>query len=238
MLSINIELINLKGSPELPLLLNINLQLKAGYVYTIIGKNGDGKTTLLKSITNLLDKNKFEIKGSVSYNDINLLQMSSNELMTIRQNKIKYVFQDSLKSFDQLKKLKYYFNMFGNKDEVCKLLEHFKLPSYNELESHYPYELSYGMAQRLGFIFALVSKPEIFLMDEPTSSLDTEIIDLFREKIIEYAKGQNATVLMVTHDIFFAKDISDYLALIENKTIDKFLPKEEFFKINFKDYNS
>ena len=86
------------------------------------------------------------------------------------------------------------------------------------------------MAQRLGFIFALASKPEIILMDEPTSALDADVINLFVNKIKEYTKQNNSTILLVTHDILFANEISDYLALLEDKTINQFFTTKEFFE--------
>ena len=140
MLNINIELLNLKGSASVPLLIDVHLKLESGFIYTIIGKNGEGKTTFLKAITNLLDKNKFEIKGNVLYNEIDLLKLEEQNLSAFRKQKIKYVFQDSLKSFDQLKKLKYYFDLFGNNESVNELIAYFKLPPREELEPLYPYE--------------------------------------------------------------------------------------------------
>lgn len=235
MLNINIEQLNIKDSPQVTLLTNVNLQLEKGFVYSIIGKNGEGKSTFLKAITNLLDKNKFEICGKVLYDETDLLSLAENELVKYRKEKIKYVFQDSLRSFDQLKKLKYYFDLFGNQAEIDKLLKYFLLPASSEISSYYPYELSYGMAQRLGFIFALASKPEFILMDEPTSSLDQEIIDLFKNKIKDYVKQNNGMVLLATHDVDFGNEVSDYIAVLNEKTIQNFYPPEEFFKIYFFD---
>jgi len=230
MLNINIELLNLKDSSSTALLHNVNLKLKKGSIYTIIGKNGEGKTTFLKAITNLLDKNKFDVRGKVIYDETDLLQLDERSLSKYRKQKIKYVFQDSLKSFDQLKKLKYYFDLFGNVEETDKLISYFKLPCRAELVCQYPYELSYGMAQRLGFIFALALRPEIILMDEPTSAIDSEVIDLFTNKIKEYSKLHNSIILLVTHDIYFAKDISDFIAILENRTINRFFTRNDFFE--------
>lgn len=230
MLNINIELLNLKDSSSTVLLQNVNLKLERGSIYTIIGKNGEGKTTFLKAITNLLDKNKFDVRGKVIYDETDLLKIDERSLSEYRKQKIKYVFQDSLKSFDQLKKLNYYFDLFGNVEETDKLISFFRLPCRAELERQYPYELSYGMAQRLGFIFAIASGPEIILMDEPTSALDSEVIGLFTNKIKEYSKLHNSTILLVTHDIYFAKEISDFIALLENKTINEFLSQKNFFE--------
>jgi len=229
MLNICIDSLEFKSSPDSPLLTNIKFELNSGYIYTIIGKNGQGKTTFLKSLTNLLDKNKFRIHGKVLFNGNDLLSRGANKIPDLRNKKIKYVFQDTLKSFDQLKKLKYYFGLFGNND-VKSMLQYFKLPELSQLESLYPYEISYGMAQRLGIIFALASKPEFILMDEPTSALDEEIVKLFVKKIKDYTKSNNAAILIVTHDILFAREISDYISLLENKTLTDFFEPEGFFK--------
>lgn len=230
MFDIDIKKIAFTGKSEKILLTNVSLSTDKGSVYTIIGKNGEGKTTFLKSLTNLLDKNKFSVDGKVLYNDTDILSLQEKEVAVYRKNIIKYVFQDCLKGFDQLKQLDYYFKLFGNKKDTDELLDYFMLPPYEYLKSLYPYELSYGMAQRLGFIFALISMPEIILLDEPTSAIDPELKNLFLTKIKNFTKQNNKLVLLVTHDLYFAKEISDYIALLADKTITPFFSPNDFFK--------
>ena len=233
MLEIDIEYINIIESNRVPILKDLKLFLEKGKVYSIIGRNGEGKTTFLKSLTRLLDGNKFEVKGKILFEGNDLLSIPENELNKIRKSKIKYVFQDCLKSFDQLKKLDYYFELFGNLEKVKELLEYFNLPRYDEIKNLYPYELSYGMAQRLGFVFAMSSNPYLILLDEPTSALDSEIVQLINGSIREYVKNHDAAILLTTHDLDFAKDVSDFTALLKEKTISPFENSKEFFETKF-----
>lgn len=229
MLEVAITQLFFKHSKELLLLSNIDFKLEQGFIYTILGKNGEGKSTLLKSLTNLQDKNKIEVNGSVKFNGAELFTMPEIDLNTLRKNSIKYIFQDSLKSFDQLKKLKYYFELFSIDDEIDSTLEKFNLPRKSYLEKMHPYELSYGMSQRLAFVFALSSKPSLLLMDEPTSALDQESVEIIKYELRHFIKLNNSSVLLVTHDIDLAKDLSDFISIIENRSMTAFTDTKIFF---------
>ena len=95
------------------ILRDIVFKLEEGNVYTILGKNGTGKSTLLKSLTGLLDKSAYTIEGKVIYNNKDILTVGDDELQQIRRNEIKYVFQDPVNSFDHLKSFGYYLLYSG-----------------------------------------------------------------------------------------------------------------------------
>lgn len=238
-------------SKERILLRDIFFELDKGKIYTILGKNGTGKSTLLKSLTGLLDNRFYSINGKVIYNDKDILTLNVDELRKIRMNEIKYVFQDPVSSFDHLKTFGYYFNnllpfslirkgrgsnLSADKEEVKKEieqhLEFFLLPDSKTLSRMYPYEVSGGMAQRISFILALLSKPKIIFLDEPTSGIDAPIINLVVLKLKEFVKGGNVA-LMTTQDIDLAKNVSNKIALLSDRTIIQFSSREEFFKLNF-----
>ncbi len=214
------------------ILIDIAFELDAGNIYTILGKNGTGKSTLLKSLTGLLDKRFYSVNGKVIYDDKDILSLKGDELLEIRKSKIKCVFQDPVNSFDHLKTFKYYFNIVTKEqEEVTQLLDFFLLPAAKKLFKMYPYEVSGGMAQRISFILALLAKPKIILLDEPTSGIDAPIVNLLLIKLREFVADGNLA-LMVTQDLEFAKSASSKIALLSDNTLSPFSEPEEFFNLN------
>lgn len=232
MLEIDLSDIFIRINSDLKLLLsNIKFVLPDNNIYVILGQNGSGKSTLIKSITNLIDRNQVQISGSVKFENIDLLQLSNNEMLNYRQ-KIKYVFQDPALSFDQLKKFKYYFNRTRcEKLKLEEMLDFFHLPNYPELKNMHPYELSVGMAQRVNLILSLAYSPEILILDEPTSALDSLSGNLVKNYLRKFSGERNNSVLIVTHDIAFALAIADKLAFMHKGNISDFYKPEEFLSV-------
>jgi len=230
MLNTDIEIINLlSGSSKKLLLENIKFEIGSKSIYSILGKNGSGKTTLIKSLTSLLPQNLYEIKGKVKFNENDLLNIAPELLRSIRKEKIRYVFQDVINSFDPLRKFEYYFNNSeATMLDIEEHLQYFLLPGYDKISRLYPYELSGGMAQRMSLIFALLAKPNLIILDEPTSGVDYAIVNLILLKLKEFIMDGEKSVIIVTQDINFAEKVSDYIAFISDGTISQFIPANEF----------
>ena len=232
MLNVLLNNVSVTKDKERTILRDVAFELEGGKIYTILGKNGTGKSTLLKSLTGLLDNRFYSVSGKVIYEDKDILSLKGDELQNIRKNKIKYVFQDPVNSFNHLKKFKYYFNLVTKDDkEVDKLLDFFLLPDTKKLFKMYPYEVSGGMAQRISLILALLAKPKIILLDEPTSGIDAPIVNLLLIKLREFVSNGNLA-LMVTQDLPLAKSASSKIALLGNNTLSPFSEPEEFFQLN------
>jgi ABC-type glutathione transport system ATPase component len=228
MLIADIKKLSLIGGREL--LSGINFELNENNIYTILGMNGSGKTTLIKSLTGLLNTRFYSVTGSVYFGNHDLFKLASNELQLIRKNKIKYVFQDAVNSFNHLKTFRYYFDKLAkDKEELDTLLGYFILPEYSYLNKLYPYEVSGGMAQRISFILALLSHPELLILDEPTSGIDPAISNLLLLKLKEFVSHEGNSALLVTHDIKFAMKISDKMAFLSGGRLSRFYLKEELF---------
>ena len=232
MLNVLLNNVSVTKDKERVILKDIAFELDGGNIYTILGKNGTGKSTLLKSLTGLLDNRFYSIIGKVIYNDKDILSLKEDELQNIKKNEIKYVFQDPVNSFDHLKKFKYYFNLFTKEGkEVDKLLDFFLLPDSKKLFKMYPYEVSGGMAQRISLILSLLAKPKIILLDEPTSGIDAPIVNLLLIKLREFVTNGNLA-LMVTQDLGLARSASSKIALLSDNTLSPFSEPEEFFHLN------
>jgi peptide/nickel transport system ATP-binding protein len=239
MLNADIDTISLlSGSSKKLLLKNLKFEIGSKSIYTVLGKNGSGKTTLIKSLTGLLPQNQYEVKGKVEFNANDLWDIAPEVLRSIRKEKIRYVFQDAINSFDPLRKFEYYFkNSKSARFEIEEQLHYFLLPSYDKISKLYPYELSGGMAQRMSLIFALLAKPNLIILDEPTSGVDYAIVNLILLKLKEFiADGENS-VIIVTQDINFAEKVSDHIAYISDGTISQFFPANEFINSEVVEHN-
>lgn len=230
MITVDIKnILVLNNSIENIICQNVLLATKPREVSVILGANGSGKSTFLKAITNLLPNYKYKIEGSSVYNGKNLLTLTQEELISIRKNEIKYLFQDAINSFDPLKKLDYYFLLTGmDKTEIDNLLKYFYLPDLSTLKNMYSYELSGGMAQRLSFVLALSVKPKLILMDEPTSGVDYAITNLFKLKMKEFISNNNSSIIIVTHDYKFAESIGNNFYLLDDGLL-KEINKNDLF---------
>ncbi len=214
------------------ILKNISFNLDSGYVYSILGKNGAGKSILLKSLTALVNRSIFKINGEVIFQGQSLFEVSKEQLVHIRKKFIRYVFQDALNSFDPLKKFQYYFKNFSNstEEQTTKMFSELLLQPVDKFMVSHPYEVSIGQVQRLSFALGLLSKPTLLILDEPTSSLDHINTNLFLRLLKSYLRKNDCCVLLVTHDFLFAERISDKIAILNNGEISPFFTVDEFTK--------
>lgn len=231
MLSISFKSIKIKDKNQDRVLLHdIIFQLTDNKINVILGKNGTGKSTLIKALTRLLDERFYSITGSVLLDNEDLLQMPVQELLHIRRTKIRYVFQDAINSFDPLKKTGFYFREFGTDQRINSLINDFLLPEKEELFRLYPYEISGGMAQRLLLTLALLANPDVLILDEPTSGIDTPVINLILLRLREFAKKSKKSVLLVTQDLEFAKNAGERISFLSGGTLSPFYDAKEFFE--------
>ncbi len=202
---------------------NLEFQLVPNNIYTILGENGTGKTSLILAITKLIDENKFSYKGSVKFFGEDIFLLSQKELAKFRSQNIRYVFQDPIGCLDPLKNIRYYFDLLNVSDaEIDEQLDYFQLPSYDKINKLHPYELSVGMAQRINIILSLLAKPKLLILDEPTSALDLPIANLLLNSLKQFAAKDENVVLIVTQDIVFAKKVSDYISVLSDKKLSTF----------------
>ena len=238
---IKVDLKNLSLQGKEAILTNVEFEMRKNSIFTIIGANGSGKTTLIKALTGLLNPRFYSVTGKVMFEGKDILSLDYNNLIQLRRNKIKYVFQDAVNCFDHLKKFEYYFyRLSKDVNEIDPLLEYFLLPRFSELGNLYPYEVSGGMAQRINFVLALLAHPQIIILDEPTSGIDLAISNLFLLKLREFISedfnpGISHSALLVTHDLEFAKKVSDEVAFLSNGKLSRFYPCKDFFNSNGKE---
>ena len=188
---------------EIPVLDNINLNIKENTITAIVGPSGCGKSTLLNIIGGLDNKNK----GNITFTD--------------NKNKIGYMFQtDSLFPWltildNCLLGLKIKKELTKeNINYVKKLLNNYGLKDFI---NSYPSNLSGGMRQRVALIRTLAIKPDILLLDEPFSALDYQSKLSVADDVYKIIKKEKKTTIIITHDIGEAISIADTVIVLSNR---------------------
>ena len=218
-----LEIKNLKKSfGELEVLKDISMQVGEGEVVAILGPSGSGKSTFLRCISMLetVDGGSMVYCGktAVSEKDGKPVYASKEELKEIKRS-FGLVFQN-FNLFPHYTVLKNITDapihvLKRNKDEVMEeakaLLEKMGL---SDRADHYPYQLSGGQQQRVAIARALAMKPQMIFFDEPTSALDPELTAEIL-KVLKELAAEKMTMVIVTHEIDFARSVSDHVVFMD-----------------------
>ena len=244
-----------KNFGELGVLRGISLDLQKGEVLSIIGSSGSGKTTLLRCI-NFLEtpsSGRITLDGEVMYSDEETKRIPEKELRRRRMN-FGLVFQsfnlfpqynvlDNVKLAptlflkEKLKELKktgtkkveideFYREELAKIDSDAKRL--IEKVGLTEKINAYPCELSGGQCQRVAIARALVLSPKILCFDEPTSALDPMLTGEVL-KVIKSLRDEGRTMIIVTHEMDFAKNVSDKIAFMSEGVVAEYGTPDEVF---------
>lgn len=226
-----IEIKNIhKSFRGVEVLRGIDLSVQPGETVALIGSSGSGKSTLLRCI-NLLETPD---EGEITIDDFHFRAGAVNrKVKQEARRRATMVFQN--------------FNLFENKTalenvtEALKVVqkipakeaeeigeEYLKRVGLLEKKNNYPAALSGGQKQRVAIARALALKPKIILFDEPTSALDPELVQEVRSVIRKVSK-EKVTMLIVTHEMDFARDVADRIAFMDQGRILDISPAKEFF---------
>ena len=207
---------------------NINLKIDTGEVVVLIGPSGSGKSTLLRTINGLETIDSGEL-----WVDDTQLNTPKIDLKTIRKH-IGMVFQH----FELYPHMTVLENITlapmkvlkTSKDEAEKLAKELldQVGMLDKMDS-YPTMLSGGQKQRVAIARAMAMKPNIMLFDEPTSALDPEMVGEVLEVMNSVAKAADITLVVVTHEMGFAKEVSDRVIFMDQGEIVEDSPSDDFF---------
>ncbi|TDO50458.1 polar amino acid transport system ATP-binding protein [Kribbella sp. VKM Ac-2571] len=224
-----------KSFGELEVLKGIDLEVQAGAVTVILGPSGSGKSTLLRSINHLekVDRGLIRIDGElIGYRrrGDKLHELRERDILRQR-SQVGFVFQN--------------FNLFGHLTALQNVVEApvsaqrrkrsevepfarelLERVGVGEKADAYPRQLSGGQQQRVAIARALALKPKVLLFDEPTSALDPELVGEVLDVIKELARD-GSTMVVVTHEIGFAREIADTVVFIDGGRIVESGPPRE-----------
>ena len=208
----------------------INFKIEKGQVISIIGPSGSGKSTFLRSL-NFLETAS---SGTITFGNetFDLSKINKKDINKLRKNttmvfqnynlfKNKTALENVIEGLLIVKKM--------NRNEAIeiglKMLEKVGLKDKTEF---YPNQLSGGQQQRVGIARAAAMSPEVILLDEPTSALDPELIGEVLKVIKDMVK-ENMTMIIVTHEMQFAREVSDYIVFMDGGTVIEEGKPEEIF---------
>ena len=202
---------------------NINIEIKKGEFWAVIGKNGSGKTTFCNMLRRFVpDFYKGELTGTITLEDKELKDYSQKELV----QKIGFVFQNPFTQISGVKdtvfdEIAYGLENLGlYKEEIISRVEKIlKLLEIEKLRDRNPYDLSGGQKQRVALASIIAMDPDILVIDEPTSQLDPKgTEDIF--KIINLMANEGKTIILVEHKLeLIAEYAQNILVLDEGKII-------------------
>lgn len=215
-----IEIKNLKKTfkakkKEIEVLKGIDLNVKKGEIYGIIGFSGAGKSTLVRCVNRLEEPDS----GMIRIGDDIITDLSKSELDK-RRARIGMIFQqfnlfDSMTVFDNVA---YPLKVIGWKrsDIEVRVKELLELVGLVDKTNSYPGELSGGQKQRVGIARALSGNPDVILSDEATSALDPQTTISVLDLLKEINKKLGVTILLITHELEVIKYACDSVAVMEN----------------------
>ncbi|NCB01879.1 MAG: glycine betaine/L-proline ABC transporter ATP-binding protein [Spirochaetia bacterium] len=198
---------------------DINLEIKKGEFYILMGLSGSGKSTLIRALIRLIRSTK----GAIEINGNDITKMNTDQLMKFRRKTYGMVFQSYglLPHMTVLENAAYGLKIKGvsKEERQKKAQEVLETVGLKGWEDYYPTSLSGGMQQRVGLARALANDPEILLMDEPFSGLDPLIRRQMQDELVELQSRLQKTIIFVTHDLHEALKLGDRIAIMRNGEI-------------------
>lgn len=209
-----------------PILKGVSFDVEEGEFVAVMGPSGSGKTTLLNCISCYIP---FE-KGRISLGGEELESLTEDELATVRNEKLGFVFQDfmlldglTVKENIMLPRIIHGncdAGMERDADHLCHIFD------ISHIKEKYPADISGGEKQRTAVARALMNHPMLILADEPTGNLDSKASRAVIDSFLQARDAFHSTIFMVTHDSF-AASFCDRVVILKDGIVHKILKKEE-----------
>lgn len=219
-----------KSYKDNQVLQNINFEIKTGDVLSIIGSSGSGKSTLLRSINFLepadqgiiqFDNEEFDVETITKKDILSIRKKTAMVFQNYALFSRKTALENVTEALTQVQKM-------SNSEAKRQAEKFLKLVGMGERMDYYPSQLSGGQQQRVGIARALAIEPDVILFDEPTSALDPEMVSGILD-LIQQIAHQKTTLILVTHEMKFAKQVSDQVLFIDQGTILESGSADEIF---------
>jgi len=217
----------------------LNLTLSKGQTFALVGESGCGKSMTALSLLRLLPDNAVIQSGQVQLSDVDVFQLSENQMRSIRGRRISIIFQEPSSSLnpvmtvgDQILEVIFQHTQLKGAQARARAVEWFTkvgLPEPERRMGSYPFEMSGGQLQRVMIAIALAAEPDLLIADEPTTALDVtiqaQILDLL--KSLQQERGM--AMLLITHDLAVVSGMADQVALMYAGQIVEVASAADFF---------
>ncbi len=211
----------------------------------IIGESGCGKSTLSYAIMRYLAKNG-QVKGSIDFKGKNLFDLNEKEMESIRGDRIAMVYQNpssalnpSLTIGKQLDEVTIFHRNLSRQDArkaTLEVLELMNIGDGRNLVRRYPHQISGGIQQRIVIAMAMLSRPDIMILDEPTTALDVTTEAVILDSINTLKSRFNMAFIYISHDMGVINKVSEQIIVMYNGEMVEFGPKEAIFAHPFHPY--
>lgn len=213
-----------RDGSEIPIVKGIDFDVKAGEVVALIGESGSGKTTISLGALGYTKPGLEFTGGSISLKGTDILTMGNDELRGLRGQKVAYLAQSAAATFnpaitigEQVTESAVLHGVMTQEEATQRATELYhalELPDPELLGGRYPHQVSGGQLQRLMAAMALVGRPDLLVLDEPTTALDVttqiEVLKAFKKVIQE----EGSAAIYVTHDLAVVAQIADHIVVL------------------------
>ncbi|WEK51598.1 MAG: ABC transporter ATP-binding protein [Candidatus Kaistia colombiensis] len=187
---------------------NVDLSLRAGERYALVGESGAGKSATARALIRL--DGRARVSGSVRFDGVELMELSERQMATHRGNGVGVVLQDPLSALNPVmtigEQITEPLRIRGVSRDVADkkaiaLLDELGVANARQRLTSYPHEFSGGMRQRVAIAMALIAEPKFLIADEPTTALDSQAQDRVLTALDLVARERGLAVLIITHDL-------------------------------------
>lgn len=217
----------------------LNMTLKRGETLGLVGETGAGKTTTALSILRLVPNPPGKIiSGEIHFDGKNLLELSEEEMRSIRGNKISMIFQDPMTSLNPVmtvgeqiaEGIEIHQGLSTDEamEKAHEMLELVGIP--RERAKDYPHQFSGGMKQRVVIAIALACNPSLLIADEPTTALDVTIQAQVLELMRNLREEFNTAMILITHDLGIVAETCDKVAVMYAGEVIEYATLEQLFE--------
>ena len=217
----------------------LNLTLQKGQTFALVGESGCGKSMTALSLLRLLPDNAVIQSGQVKLSDVDVFQLSENQMRSIRGRRISIIFQEPSTSLnpvmtvgDQiLEVISQHTSLKGEaaRGRALEWLTKVGLPEPARRMGSYPFEMSGGQLQRVMIAIALAAEPDLLIADEPTTALDVTIQAQILDLLKSLQKERGMAMLLITHDLAVVSGMADQVALMYAGQIVEVASAADFF---------
>ncbi|WP_163972118.1 ABC transporter ATP-binding protein [Oceanobacillus halotolerans] len=218
----------------------VDLKLNKGETVALVGESGSGKSMTSLSIMGLVPKPGGEIvDGKIMLEDINLTELSEDDMCKVRGKEISMIFQEPMTSLnpvltigEQLVEVITYHQGVNRASAVEKAIELLQIVGFSRAEEiirDYPHRLSGGMRQRVMIAMAMSCNPKLLIADEPTTALDVTIQAQILELLKNLTKEFDTSILLITHDLGVVSELAERVIVMYAGEIVEEAPIDEIF---------